>query len=122
MAQLVRVLLVPFEAALAAEDTKAEPGSAPAAALVTHIVPRAPFDPQHTVVMICGPEIMMRFTIREFQKRGVADENIYVSMERNMECGLGLCGHCQLGPYFVCKDGPVFTYKQMEPYMHVEDF
>jgi NAD(P)H-flavin reductase len=89
--------------------------------LVTTLIPRAPYDPQHTVVMICGPEIMMRFTIREFQKHGVADENIYISMERNMECGLGLCGHCQFGPYFVCKDGPVFRYAEVKKWFDTRE-
>lgn len=77
---------------------------------VTTLIGRAGIDPAHTVAMVCGPEIMMRFTIMELQKRGVADNNIYLSMERNMKCGIGLCGHCQWGPQFICKDGPVFAY------------
>ncbi|MFH1699879.1 MAG: FAD/NAD(P)-binding protein [Candidatus Zixiibacteriota bacterium] len=82
--------------------------------VVTRLIPRAQFDPLHCTVMICGPEIMMRFTILELQKKGVAYENIFISMERNMKCGIGLCGRCQLGPYFVCKDGPVFRYTDMK--------
>ena len=78
--------------------------------VVTQLIGRAPFDPMHCTAMICGPEIMMRFTVMEMQKRGVADESMYVSMERNMKCGIGLCGHCQLGGHFVCKDGPVYRY------------
>ncbi len=81
--------------------------------VVTQLISRAPFDPLDCTVMICGPEIMMRFTIMELQKRGVTDENIYVSMERNMKCGIGLCGHCQLGGHFVCKDGPVYRYDKI---------
>ncbi len=81
--------------------------------VVTRLIPRAPFDPQNTVAMVCGPEIMMRFTVLELEKRGVAQENIYVSMERNMKCAIGMCGHCQYGPNFVCKDGPVFPYNQI---------
>jgi NAD(P)H-flavin reductase len=57
---------------------------------------------------------MMRFTAVEFEKRGVTPENIYISMERNMKCSVGLCGHCQYGPHFVCKDGPVFQYSQVQ--------
>src|SRR6266536_4382326 len=72
--------------------------------VVTRLIPRAPFDPLNTVAMVCGPEVMMRFTAAELQKRGVAAENMYVSMERNMKCAIGLCGHCQYGPNFVCKD------------------
>lgn len=79
--------------------------------VVTTLIPKAQFDPLHTVAMICGPELMMRFTIMELQKCGVKNKNIYISMERNMKCGIGLCGHCQCGYTFVCKDGPVFCYE-----------
>jgi len=82
--------------------------------VVTRLIPRAPFDPQNTIAMVCGPEIMMRYTVAEFEKRGVAKENIYVSMERNMKCAIGMCGHCQYGPNFVCKDGPVFPYNKIK--------
>jgi NAD(P)H-flavin reductase len=75
-----------------------------------------------TRIFTCGPEVMMRFVIREALGRQVHRDHIFMSMERNMNCALGFCGHCQLGPAFVCKDGPVFTYEQLEPYLHVEDF
>jgi NAD(P)H-flavin reductase len=78
--------------------------------LVTSLIPRTEFNPQNTWAFICGPEVMIRFTAMELIKRGVAPERIYVSMERNMHCGVGLCGRCQHGPRFVCKDGPVFAY------------
>jgi len=78
--------------------------------VVTTLIPKAPFDHVDCVAMICGPEIMMRFTVLALQKRGVSDNKMYVSMERNMKCGIGLCGHCQMGPLFVCKDGPVFRF------------
>ncbi len=77
--------------------------------VVTTMIGRAPFDPSNTLAMLCGPEIMMRFTVMELLKRGVAAERIYLSAERNMKCGIGFCGHCQYGPTFVCKDGPVFA-------------
>jgi NAD(P)H-flavin reductase len=82
--------------------------------VVTRLIPRAPFDPLNTVAMICGPEVMMRFTAAELQKRGIGADNIFISMERNMKCAIGLCGHCQYGPYFVCKDGPVFQYSRVQ--------
>jgi NAD(P)H-flavin reductase len=82
--------------------------------VVTTLIPRAPFDPANTVAFVCGPEIMMRFTALELHKRGVDDEHICMSMERNMKCAIGLCGHCQFGPLFVCKDGPVFRYSQIK--------
>jgi len=81
--------------------------------VVTQLVSRSPFDRQNCVALVCGPEIMMRFTIFELEKRGVADDHIYISMERNMKCGIGLCGHCQLGPTFICKDGPVYRYDRI---------
>ena len=78
--------------------------------VVTNLITRSHFDPFNTVAMICGPEIMMRFTVQELQKRGVKTEDIYISMERNMKCGIGFCGHCQCGQFFICKDGPVFPF------------
>lgn len=81
--------------------------------VVTRLIPRASFDPQNCLVMVCGPEVMMRFTVTELHKLGIPDDRIFISMERNMKCSVGLCGHCQLGPYFICKDGPVFSYSQM---------
>lgn len=82
--------------------------------VVTRFIPRAPFDPQNTMALVCGPEIMMRFSAAELEKRGVAAGNIFVSMERNMKCAVGFCGHCQYGPNFVCKDGPVFRYSHVK--------
>jgi NAD(P)H-flavin reductase len=84
--------------------------------VVTTLIPKADFDPTSTMAMVVGPEIMMRFTVAELEKRGLADDKIYISMERNMKCGFGFCGHCQLGPFFVCKDGPVFRYDRIKPF------
>jgi NAD(P)H-flavin reductase len=81
--------------------------------VVTTLLPRAPFDPVNTVAMVCGPELMMRFAIADLAKLGVPDHRIYLSMERNMKCAVGLCGHCQFGGSFVCKDGPVYSYDQV---------
>ncbi|HRW08438.1 MAG TPA: FAD/NAD(P)-binding protein [Caldilineaceae bacterium] len=78
--------------------------------VVTALIPRAPFDPAQTLAMVCGPEVMMRFTVQALERRGVAAERIYLSLERNMQCATGYCGHCQFGPKFICKDGPVFRY------------
>ena len=95
----------------------AKPGWHGNVGVVTTLIPRAFFDSAHAKAFICGPEIMTRFTIQELQKRGVGTENIFVSLERNMKCGMGLCGHCQLGAVFVCKDGPVFRYDQVQPFL-----
>ena len=64
----------------------------------------------------CGPEIMMRFVTRELETQGLSREDIYLSIERNMKCAVGFCGHCQYGPHFICKDGPVFRYEQIDRY------
>lgn len=84
---------------------------------VTQLARRAPLDPYNTVAMICGPEIMMRYTTMELMQRGMTPDNIYLSMERNMKCATGLCGHCQFGPTFVCKDGPVFAFTQLDHWL-----
>ena len=83
--------------------------------VVTRLIGRANFDAHHAKVFICGPEIMMRFTIKELADLGVAKDDIYVSMERNMKCAVGHCGHCQFGGHFICKDGPVFRYDKVSP-------
>ncbi|MEK6237389.1 MAG: FAD/NAD(P)-binding protein [Planctomycetales bacterium] len=82
---------------------------------------RLRIDPARTHVFTCGPEIMMRFVVREALSRGVGSERVFISLERNMQCAVGFCGHCQLGPAFVCKDGPVFPFARMEPYLNLED-
>lgn len=82
--------------------------------VVTPIVKRAPIDPRRTIAMICGPEVMIRFACQELARRGVSPLDTYVSLERNMKCAVGLCGHCQLGAHLVCRDGPVFSYDQVE--------
>ena len=89
--------------------------------VVTTLVPRASFDPTNVVAMVCGPEIMMRFAAQALAARGVPDERIFVSLERNMKCALGWCGHCQLGPAFVCKDGPVFPYARVQRLLTVRE-
>lgn len=83
--------------------------------VVTTLIPRVQFDPFSTVALVCGPEIMMRFTVQELLERGLTSEQIFVSLERNMKCAVGFCGHCQFGPHFVCKDGPVFRYDRIQP-------
>ena len=76
---------------------------------------------KQTRVVTCGPEIMMRYVVFEALARRIESRDIYISMERNMQCAVGFCGHCQLGPAFVCKDGPVFSFEQMEPYLRLDD-
>jgi anaerobic sulfite reductase subunit B len=83
--------------------------------VVTALFRRLQIDPEVTTVMICGPEIMMRFAAAEALSAGIAAERIRVSLERNMQCGIGRCGHCQLGPIFVCLDGPVCSWADVAP-------
>ncbi len=85
------------------------------------LIAGARFDPGSAVALVCGPEIMMHFTARALLERGIPAERIYVSMERNMRCGLGHCGHCQLGPTLICRDGPVYRYDEMEELMAVRE-
>jgi NAD(P)H-flavin reductase len=89
--------------------------------VVTQLISGSDFDPADATALVCGPEIMMRFTAAELAKRGVAGEKIHVSLERNMKCAIGLCGHCQFGPYFVCRDGPVFRYADVEKLLVVKE-
>jgi NAD(P)H-flavin reductase len=81
--------------------------------VVPSLIPRFVFDPEETVALICGPEVMMRFTVSALRDAGVPSERIYLSMERNMKCAVGLCGHCQFGSAFICKDGPVMRYDRI---------
>ena len=89
--------------------------------VVTTLFKYARFQPADSVAMVCGPEIMMRFVGRDLEAHGMARENIYLSMERNMKCGIGLCGHCQYGPRFICKDGPIFGYEQIRTALEKHD-
>jgi NAD(P)H-flavin reductase len=85
--------------------------------VVTTLFRHIRLEPERTTALVCGPEIMMRYVVRELLVRGVSAEGIHLSMERNMKCAVGFCGHCQLGPYFVCKDGPVFPYSRLKAWM-----
>ncbi|MCP3934882.1 MAG: oxidoreductase [Actinomycetia bacterium] len=87
--------------------------------LVTMLVERAEFDASDTIAYVCGPEVMMRFAAVALVDRGVAAPSIELSLERNMHCAVGHCGHCQIGPHFVCKDGPVISWDRSEPLLRV---
>jgi NAD(P)H-flavin reductase len=77
--------------------------------------------PSRTVAFLCGPEVMMRFTVRELSRRGLPDDRSWLSMERNMKCAVGFCGHCQLGPSFICKDGPVLRYDRIRHFFQLRE-
>lgn len=76
--------------------------------------------PENTILFTCGPEVMMWYVIQMARSRGLSDENLWMSLERNMNCAIGLCGHCQFGPEFVCKDGPVVRFDRIAPFLKVE--
>lgn len=76
--------------------------------------------PEATSLLTCGPEVMMKYAAISGMKRGIPAEKIWVSLERNMQCAVGLCGHCQLGPEFICKDGPVLRYDRVGRFLFVE--
>jgi NAD(P)H-flavin reductase len=85
------------------------------------LIASARFEPGRTTSFVCGPEIMMRFTVRDLLDRGVPADRVHLSMERNMRCGVGHCGHCQLGPTLICRDGPVYRYSDMHALMAVRE-
>lgn len=89
--------------------------------VVTTLLPKVPFSLEKTAALMCGPEIMMRLSSKDLLQKGIQQKNLYLSMERNMKCAIGHCGRCQLSPHFICKDGPVFTYKEMQPYIAIKE-
>jgi NAD(P)H-flavin reductase len=99
----------------------AGPGWTGKVGFVPQLLPGARFEPDSTAAFVCGPEIMMRLSAEALIERGVAPERIFVSLERNMRCGLGHCGHCQLGPTLICRDGPVYAYATAAPWLEVRE-
>ena len=89
--------------------------------VVTTICAPKDVNVKNAVAVVCGPPIMMRFATLKLLEFGFRDKDIYLSMEKNMSCGIGKCGHCMIGKYYVCKDGPVFTYEQIKGYPDIWD-
>jgi len=89
--------------------------------LVTTVLKNADLDMNNAVGIVCGPPIMMKFVTFKLLDMGFKDTNIYLSMEKNMSCGIGKCGHCRVGPYYACKDGPVFTYDRIKTLPNIWD-
>jgi NAD(P)H-flavin reductase len=100
---------------------RADPSWPGSVGLVTDLIPRSVFAPERAIGLLCGPEVMMRFTIRDLLKRGVPEDCLFLSLERNMQCAVGFCGHCQFGPEFVCMDGPVFRYDRIKSFWSVRE-
>ena len=89
--------------------------------VVTTILTPTDVNIKNAVAVVCGPPIMMKFATMKLLEFGFAPKDIYLSMEKNMSCGFGKCGHCMIGKYYVCKDGPVFTYEQLKDYPNIWD-
>jgi NAD(P)H-flavin reductase len=89
--------------------------------VITDLLAAVEFDPARTIAMACGPEVMMRFSYYELMRRSVPAQKVYLSMERNMKCAVGFCGHCQFSPLFICRDGPVFRADRIEPLMRIRE-
>ncbi len=89
--------------------------------VVTTLIPRVEFDAANCIALVCGPEVMMRFAISALHDAGLGAKSIYLSMERNMKCAVGLCGRCQFGPAFICRDGPVFRYDRVRDILGLKE-
>ena len=89
--------------------------------VVTQLIGRAHLDPLRTTALVCGPEVMMRITARSLTAAGLPAASIWLSLERNMQCGIAECGHCQLGPLLLCRDGPVVNFGVAEPLLAVRE-
>ena len=90
--------------------------------MVTELIDQISLRSQRTVVLLCGPELMMLAAVATLRELGIPDNHIWFSMERNMQCGIGQCGHCQIGPQFVCQDGPVFCYSELADFFGAKGF
>lgn len=89
--------------------------------VVTQLIDKVSIDPAGTVALVCGPEIMMRLTARSLTALGITETSIRMSLERNMRCGIAECGHCQLGPVLLCRDGPVVDYARARPLLSIKE-
>ncbi|MBD3264684.1 MAG: oxidoreductase [Candidatus Omnitrophica bacterium] len=89
--------------------------------VVTNILDSVDMNYADGIAVVCGPPIAMKFATKKLLEMGFKDENIYLSMEKNMSCGIGKCGHCRIGTYYACQDGPVFTYAQIKDFPGIWD-
>jgi NAD(P)H-flavin reductase len=89
--------------------------------VVTKLIERAELDPERTTALLCGPEVMMRFGVRALQARGIPNDRIHLSMERNMKCAITQCGRCVFGPTYVCREGPVMRYSEVAQFFELKE-
>jgi NAD(P)H-flavin reductase len=109
-----------FDVDVAVTVDRATPEWQGAVGVVTRLIDRAALDPS-TLTLLCGPELMMRFSVQALVARGLSEASMFVSLERNMQCAVGSCGHCQIGPLLVCRDGPVFPYERVAEVLSVRE-
>lgn len=93
---------------------KADPAWAGNVGVITTLIPKVAFDPNETIAIIVGPPIMYKFVLKSLLEKNVPKANIFMDMERRMKCGVGKCGHCQMEGIYVCQEGPVFNYAEVE--------
>jgi len=117
--ELNNYTMIPNTKLLLSSDVPAE-GWLHYVGFVTDLINYVDVDLKNAVALVCGPEIMMRVAVKNLLKKRFKSDDIYISMERRMRCGVGVCGTCQFGHYFICKDGPVFRYSDIEEYFWVE--
>ena len=110
-----------FDMAVEVTVDAAAPGWQGDVGVVPDLIGRARFDPAAATVFMVGPEIMMRFAVRALSAAGVGGDRVYLSMERTMQCAVGLCGHCQLGPFLICRDGPVLCHRSAAPWLRIRE-
>jgi NAD(P)H-flavin reductase len=89
--------------------------------MVTNLFSQIEIDPENSIAMMCGPEIMMRYAARDLMRHGLPADQIYISMERNMKCAIAFCGHCQFGPTFVCREGPVYRFDRIQKWFETRE-
>lgn len=110
---------IPNTKLLLSSDTPA-PGWRHHVGFVTDLIDSIDVDRNKAVVFICGPEIMMKVAVKKLLSYGFKKDRLFLSLERRMRCGVGVCGTCQFGHYFVCKEGPVFRYSDIDDYLRIE--
>jgi NAD(P)H-flavin reductase len=100
---------------------RAGPGWTGRVGVVPELIAEAGVDGARAYVLVCGPEVMMRYALPPLERLGVPDERVFLSLERNMKCAAAFCGHCQYGPVFVCKDGPVFSFAELRRWFFIRE-
>jgi len=89
--------------------------------VVTSLISKQKIEGSSTLCYICGPEVMMKFAVHELLRKDIPQDSIYLSLERRMQCSTGTCGQCQLGPFFLCREGPIFPYNVLDKFLSIKE-